>query len=272
MLKSLALLALMLLVLSVQGHCQTHKEKQGPKSDQPTTAATKNAPQQPSSPCLPTEPSHNPIAEVRVVSTPAKDRYDKAAVWINGILAIIGVVGIIAAYITLSKVGRQIKVAEAATQAMIRAERAWIVISVESPAPNQFNFIATNVGRTPANVKSIWSSRIISKRGDQMEVPSDEKTGESLLDTPPCLIPPTASQIVLRCNMDDLEKQGAFGRNVIFAQGFVHLWFYGRIVYSDILQPEVSPLHETKWLYWHIPIQGAIPFPDPMRPQHNTYT
>jgi hypothetical protein len=158
------------------------------------------------------------------------------------------------------------------TQSLINSERAWIVVSVESPVPGQFNFRATNVGRTPATVKSIWHASLVAKRGEVLQVPLDEKTGKSLMDTPPCLIPPTANQIVHRCNIEDMEKKGAFGQNMTFALGLSNLWFYGRIVYSDVLQLESSPLHETKWLYWHVPVEGAIPFPDPMRSQHNTYT
>jgi hypothetical protein len=158
------------------------------------------------------------------------------------------------------------------TTTLISAERAWIVVSVESTAPNQFNFIAKNVGRTPAKVKSIWSMPVLSKREDTLHVPTDEQTAESLLSTPPCLIPPTASQVILRCDIDELEKQGAFGRNMRFSQGFVNLWFYGRIVYFDFMQDESAIPHETKWLYWQVPIEGAIPFPDPMRPQHNKWS
>ncbi len=200
-----------------------------------------------------------------------KDGIDWAT-FSNYLLVFVGLVTCIVIFIQTIQTKKAAKAALLNAQAVINAERAWIVVSVESPAPNQFNFIATNVGRTPANVKSIWSTSIIAKRGEVLQVPLDEKTAESLMNTPSCLIPPTASQIVFRCNTEDMEKQGAFGRNMTFAQGFSNLWFYGRIVYSDILQPDASPLHETKWLYWHIPVEGAIPFPDPHRPEHNSYT
>jgi hypothetical protein len=193
-----------------------------------------------------------------------KDGWDKAAVLSNYLLVIVGIGGIVVAACTLQKIERQIRAAEADTEAMARAERAWIVIHVESPAPNQFNFIATNTGRIPADVKSIWTTSIVTKRGENLEVPIDEKTRESLMNTPPCLIPPTASQIVFRCNIDEMEKRGIFG--------FAELRFYGRILYSDILQPADSVPHETKWLYWQFPLEGALPFPDPMRPEHNGYS
>lgn len=201
-----------------------------------------------------------------------KDGWDKSAVVSNYLLVIVGFGGILTALCTLKKIERQIKVAEADTAAMARAERPWIVIDVESPAPNQFNFIATNTGRIPADVKSIWTTSIATKRGEKLEIPVDEKTGESHMNTPPCLIPPAASQIVFRCNIDEMDKRGVFGRNQTFSLGFTDLRFYGRIIYSDILQPESAVPHETKWLYWQVPIQGALPFPDPTHPKHNTYT
>jgi hypothetical protein len=67
------------------------------------------------------------------------------------------------------------------TKALIASERAWIVESVESPSSNQFNFVITNVGRTPANVRSVWIAPIITERGEKPEIPTDEKTRELLL-------------------------------------------------------------------------------------------
>jgi hypothetical protein len=211
--------------------------------------------------------------------------HDKVLWVANLILAVVGFVGIVVAWLTLLKIERQTKTGEVAAlaakagaeaallnaQAVINAERAWIVIDVESPAPNQFNFIATNTGRIPADVKSIWATSIVTKNREKLNVPIDEKTGESLINTPPCLIPPNAKQIVLRCNIDEMDKHGTFGRNLTFSRGFAELRFYGRILYSDILQPAESAPYETKWLYWQVPIQGALPFPDPIYPEHNSY-
>ena len=116
-----------------------------------------------------------------------------------------------------------------------------MVVDVESPAPNQFNFVITNVGRTPADVKSIWTTFILTKRGEKLEIPIDEKTNESLMNTPPCLIPPTVSQTVFRCNIDEMDKRQVFGGNITFSVGLVDLHFYGRIVYSDVLQTADFP-------------------------------
>ncbi len=158
------------------------------------------------------------------------------------------------------------------TKALIAAERAWIVVDVESPAPGKFNFIARNVGRTPAKIHSVWSSQIITHRDKVLQIPPDEKTNDTLLGMAPCLIPPTATLIVLRCDIAELDKRHAFGPNVTFSQGFSDLRFYGRVVYFDIFESDSVIPHETKWLYWQIPIEGGEPIPDPLHTQYNTYT
>lgn len=269
--KRLAFVVFLTIVLPISGQQQSPK----PDGNQPNGNGTTN----------PAPPTHRVITcEVKQEGTTIECQWPESVPEgyfkrlfspgnaPNIALVVVGIAGIVAALCTLKKIERQIKVAEAGTQAIGRAERPWIVIDVESPAPNQFNFIATNTGRIPADVKSIWAAAIVTKRGERLEIPIDDKTGESLMNTPPCLIPPTARQIVFRCNIEEMNKQGSFGRNTTFSQGFVELRFYGRIIYSDILQPESAIPHETKWLYWQVPIQGALPFPDPIHPKHNTYT
>jgi hypothetical protein len=162
------------------------------------------------------------------------------------------------------------------TEAMIAAERAWIVVSVESPVRNQFHFRATNVGRTPARVISIWSCPLIVKRGEELKLPSDSESGESLVNTPPCLLPPTASTIVFQISLADLYDPtltGTFAAaRQMLAKGFDSAYSFGRIIYTDVLATPESPSHETRWLYWHMPIDGSMPIPNPTDPKYNSYT
>jgi hypothetical protein len=203
-------------------------------------------------------------ADVRVISAPYKDGWDKAAIWINGGLAIIGVAGVIIGICTLRKVERQISVAEADTRAMIRAERAWIVVSAEMRG-DQFTFIAKNVGKTPARIKSVWvSPLLVTPRDKKLNVPSDEETAQSLLSTPPRLLPPTAEYVVHRYTWDDLNK--------VHKTDFADIRIYGRILYFDILNPDSVVPFETKWLYWQLPLENALPFQDPLHAEHNSYT
>lgn len=270
MLKRLVILAIAAIVaVSLSGQPnQTANQKQKPaKQSQPTVLPEDSQNKQTSGQADQPKPDTNPPKWYAALERPDW--------WVVGLALITACVICWQSWeMRKSAKGAQ-KAAEATllnTQVVINAERAWIVVDVESPVPGKFNFIAKNVGRTPAKVMSIWSSQIITQRGKTLCIPPDEQTKDSLLGMSPCLIPPTATQIVLRCDVAELDKQKAFGAGVTFSQGFAGLRFYGRIVYFDILQTESAIPHETKWLYWHIPIEGAIPFPDSGYPQHNTYT
>jgi hypothetical protein len=190
--KILAIFALAFFVLCVQGCPQAHEAKQRENGDKPTSTATPVAPQQANSPNLQGKPDHDVRAEVRVVSTPAKDGYDRASVWVNFSLAVIGLIGIGAAFVTLRKLERQTVAAEGASkaallnaQAIINSERAWIILqSDENPirrnTDNTYGYCWTikNVGRTPARL--IETAAICAKR---------EKS-EPLNDTPDFSDPP----------------------------------------------------------------------------------
>ncbi|MGH9691920.1 MAG: hypothetical protein ACRD4C_12720 [Candidatus Acidiferrales bacterium] len=53
-------------------------------------------------------------------------------------------------------------------------------------------------------------------------------------------------------------------------KGFRMLYFYGRIIYSDTL--DEKSLHETKWLYWYLPVGDGVAIPDPRHPEWNSYS
>jgi hypothetical protein len=219
---------------------------------------------QPSANPSPAQTKQDINADVRVISTPAKDWWDVTTFILNVVLASVGLAGVAIGVSTLRKVERQIRVAEADTQAMIRAERAWIVVSVQQQG-DHFTFIAKNVGKTPARIASVWASPVLARfRDEKPLIPSDDQTAESLISTPPRLLPPTAEYIVHRYTLDDIKRmqQNAFWT--------VHI--YGRIRYLDTLKTEASVPYETKWLYWHLPFDSAMPFLDPHYPEHNSYT
>lgn len=159
------------------------------------------------------------------------------------------------------------------TQLVIKAERPWIVISVESPAPNIFYFKATNVGRTPAKITSIRGFPLIVRLNRDTPILLDNKEGESLLSTPPCLLPSTASTTVLRCDLKEMRASDSiedFMRYIY--SGLFEIWFYGKVAYYDTLEPAPQTLHETNWSFWLLPFRETLPIVDPRHPEHNTYT
>jgi hypothetical protein len=93
-LKILLIISFSLNAFSMQASAQTHKKQEGSADKQPAADTSPVAPQQRNSPKLQPEPDAHVSADVRVVSTPSKDRYDKAAFWVNITLAAVGMGGI----------------------------------------------------------------------------------------------------------------------------------------------------------------------------------
>ncbi len=168
MLKKLAIFVLMLFVLTVQAYPKTDKAQNASKHAAPSLPVAPVTPQKDDSQNLQPKADTHINADVRVISSPAKDRYDKAAFWINVVLAVIGICGIVAAVLTIRKLERQTKATEDSAkaallnaQALITSERPWLLISIESygvsledetPLSPVYIVKARNQGRTPAEL------------------------------------------------------------------------------------------------------------------------
>jgi len=99
---------------------------------------------------------HSPY-EVHIVSAPQKDRYDKVAVWINAVLAVIGMAGIGIAIGTLLKIKQQTAATEIAAVAtakqaahMVASERPFIIVETRGTLNSEFWM--KNWGRSPAQI------------------------------------------------------------------------------------------------------------------------
>jgi hypothetical protein len=84
------------------------------------------------------------------------------------------------------------------------------------------------------------------------------------------LLPPTASHIFSRRNIEELDKRqptDVWLRQL--ANGIFTVFSYGKIIYSDTLK--TGEPHETGWCYVHFPLEGAMPIPDAFHPEYNYY-
>jgi hypothetical protein len=160
------------------------------------------------------------------------------------------------------------------TRALISAERAWVVVNIKEITPGVYVFIARNEGKTPAKVQSTYCANLWTPEGKELFIPPDEKTAEGQMQNPPFLLPPAAERSIWQCTRTQVEifSQGGPGEQSFFARGFGMAHFYGRIRYHNVLETDPTILHETRWFYWLVPVKGSVPFPDPMHPEHNTYS
>ncbi|HEY5330804.1 MAG TPA: hypothetical protein VIJ79_13025 [Acidobacteriaceae bacterium] len=182
MLKILLVFALALPYFPVQAHSQTKNAQQASKGDKPALPVTPVIPQNSPSPNVQNEHQEQVQADVRVVEAPDKDGYDKASVWINLALALIGVCGICAAFITLRKLERQTKATEDAANAaygsvafaeaqfelMKEKERARLevtpgTITVTDMTTEMFEFFHLNA---TLRIRNIGATRAYITRGE----------------------------------------------------------------------------------------------------------
>ncbi len=194
---------------------------------------------------------------------------DKIAWAANLVLVLLGYAGILLAVSTLKKIERQTGYAEAAAeaasasaqaallnaQAVIHAERPWILISAE-PSPgreNSFTVLATNRGRTPAKIiASAEQTRIVLDEKHLPAAPEYENEEPGALLVPIILVPGESAAIKPFCREDVkglCESEERFKRIERWEE---KVYLYGKVSYVNLIAPDGDPAHETNWCCWYI--------------------
>jgi hypothetical protein len=187
----------------------------------------------------------------------------------NLVLVVLGYVGIMMALSLLKKIERQTGYAEAVVeaasssahaallnaQAVIHAERPWILITVEPSRSmeNSFTVMATNRGRTPARIIEILDRHQIAI--DEKRLPySPEYLNEKRAAqfAPIILLPGEFAAIKPFCR-DDVkalcDSEERFKRIETWEE---KVFLYGKVVYQDLISASDDEAHETNWCCWYI--------------------
>ena len=263
------------------------------QTDKPHTnqEAGQQSPRVPSTPIAPTRPSPDP--EQTSPNGKAKEaswcKQLFAPVLSNWPLIAVAIWGILVARSTLHAIKWQAQETANATQAMrdslplqksaadaalknaqavINAERPWVVITPVSPlSGNVYSFQAANYGRTPAEIISSDAQFDIVVNDDDTVPPEmGSRFAHRILLLPMRdLVPlqqgtPLQTQIppkhnVYTLNVDIiLAAQSEHGRQEIrLAQKYVRA--SGTLVYSDVLTKD---LHRTRFCYCWNPVRGVM--------------
>jgi hypothetical protein len=195
--------------------------------------------------------------------------HERIAWGANIVLAVLGYVGIMIALSILKKIERQTRSSETAAtaaslsaqaallnaQAVIDAERPWLLISVEPSLGQENAFIVTvtNRGLTPASIAA--TSEQIRIAVDETHLPAAPEYDKSE-PTPPLvpiiLVPGETSGIKTFsreeargvCESDERFKKVENWDEKIF--------IYGKVIYRDLIAPPDKQTHETSWCCWYI--------------------
>jgi hypothetical protein len=260
--KYLVVFVLVLAVVTLRADDQAKQTQQATHSSKPSPPVPAIAPPQGSSQSAQPAQEKHVDADVRIVSSPGKDSYDKAAFWATIALALVGFVGIGVGIRTLRILKRQTKAAEDATkaalqntQALINAERAWIMVELEWPdssGPTQtvsnsgeaitsvpFLLRCFNEGKTPCWVTR---KRVCAQIVDSIpEKPEIEK------------LPPMWTGFdPVRVGKEGAVLQGATGLSGHFREDQT-LVIWGVVTYRDAFNEGL----ETLWGYYCQPKTGG---------------
>lgn len=192
---------------------------------------------------------------VRVVGMPPKDRLDYISLGTNLLLGVVGIAGVVVGVITLRKIERQTaatevsaKAAELNAQALVNAERPWLVAEVkpDDTMPHLFHVHIANVGRSPARFISCDATHVLVERADLMTIPPDYDS--------PITIP---AQTLIATGQGFKVPHGYSISHLLKPGEDVTLVVYGRVLYGNTIDPKQT--HETRWCF------GYIFVPDSMR-------
>jgi hypothetical protein len=296
-LKGLAIFAVMLALTQALAAYTAQASGQGSVNRQspPLSAPSTGVPQETASPAPATEGEGGDIQPQHIgVANPAPARsawtwQEKVSWAANLVLVILGYVGIMMALSLLKKIDRQTGYAETAAeaaaasshaalmnaQAILHAERSWILISVEpSPsAENSFTIMASNRGRTPARIIETTERTRIAV--DEEHLPGTPEYMEEKQGAPfaPIILLPGESTAIKRFCRDDArglcDSEERYRRVETWEE---KIFLYGKVMYRDLIAPTDSQAHETNWCCWYIHGRQNSGLVIAGPPEYNTHT
>lgn len=189
--------------------------------------------------------------------------------WIASLLlTVMGYVGIMLAVSILRKIERQTQSVETAVesaaaiaqsallhaQAMVRAERPWIMVTAE-PCPgveNSSRVVATNRGKSPARIIAT-AARVLTAIDEDHLPPVPEYVSEmpGVALNPIILLPGESSSLRI-FGWEDVKGFCATAEGLKRVEDWDEKMFlYGKITYEDFVAP-AGQTHETSWCCWYI--------------------
>jgi len=213
------------------------------------------------------QPPH--IAISTPAPAPAPWPWQERIAWgANIVLVALGYAAILIALSLLRKIERQTRYGEAAAQAaaesaqaalahvqaVVRAERPWIMVHVRpsQSAENSFGIVATNRGRGPARIVSTVDE-IVSAVDESRLAATPVYKNEPVAPADPVILLPGETTEILSFSRADVkgicETEERMNRVEKWEE---KIYLYGKIVYRDLAAPDNAPAHESSWFCWYI--------------------
>ena len=228
------------------------------------------------------QPAHISIATP--APAPAPWPWQDRIAWVaNIVLVILGYAAIALAISLLKKIDRQTHYAETTAQAAMeaakaaadsvqaaagtaralqaqvhataRAERPWVLVTVEHSrrTENGFMVVATNRGRSPARLVSVADK--ITFEADQTKLPEEPNYGDAKPNAAlaSVILLPGESTGIKPFNRDDVKALCGTAERLRKVENWDEvILLYGKIVYQELIGESEAPTHETNWCCWYI--------------------
>jgi hypothetical protein len=278
MLKDLAVLAIVLAIpqaqLTASGQTDSHTSANRPAAaSAPSTSAPLTATPAPAvTPDVRTDcpggncdyqPSHITVATPAPAPSPwpLQDRLKWGT---EVVLVLLGYGGIMVALSTLRKIERQSSYSEAAAQAaaessqaalayaqaILHAERPWVLVTIvpSRNIENGFTVIATNRGRSPAQIVSAAEGTSIVADEANLPAAPEFAPGEPDNSLASIILLPGEFMNLKSFSRDDVRGLCETEERLLRVENWEErIFLYGKVVYRDLMGPADHQTHETGW-------------------------
>lgn len=240
---------------------------QKPAASASGVAAKKNPTDCESGPCD-YQPAQIAIA-TPAPAPPAWPWQDRIAWVANMMLVVLAAVGIALGLGLFKRIERQTHYAETAaqaaaetaqavlaqTQAIARAERPWVLVTVEpsQTVENGFMVVATNRGRTPARLISVMDKIAIEAGPQNLPAAPQYADAHANAALAAVILLPGESTGIKPFNRDDVKELCGSDERLRKVEKWEEvILLYGRVAYQDLLSTDDLAQHETCWCLWYI--------------------
>jgi hypothetical protein len=232
------------------------------------------------------QPAHISIATPAPAAAPWP--WQERIAWgANIVLVVLGYISILVALSVLRKIERQTAYAELAaqsaqetsqavlaqTQAMVRADRPWILMSVRpsQTIENGFAVMATNRGRSPARIVSMVDE-IVTAIDEAHLPPAPEYKNKPAAPTDTIILLPGEATEIISFNRADVKRICESEEQMVRVEKWEErIFLYGRVEYRDLTDLESADPHESSWFCWYIhgrQKSGMVPAGSPAYNRH----
>ncbi len=130
-------------------------------------------------------------------------------------------------------------------QAVINAERPWMLVSVKSSLGEigGFDVSVKNKGRTPAMVSEAWMGCVAVKKVSELPLPAVFPMDNPIKNK--VIIPGGTAHIIW---FDQRLFKALLGDNLPQSDWEEQIFVHGKVLYRDLANPDKSVVHETRWI------------------------